>query len=99
MHLGCGHLDVSCSREVFAILVERDCHNTVSSVKGLLHPIAMVNVNVNVQHSLVVSERKGGRRKMKARSKWGTKVMDALGGKLLPHTQRAKIVNYIYMAS
>ena len=43
---------ISCSREVLSILVERDSHHTVCGVEGLLDSIAVVDVNVNVQHSL-----------------------------------------------
>ena len=43
---------ISCSREVFSILVERDSHHTVCGVEGLLDTISVVDVDVNVQHSL-----------------------------------------------
>lgn len=48
------HPQVSGSREVFTILVKGDCHDPVSSVEGLLHAVTMVDVNVDVQHPLVV---------------------------------------------
>jgi hypothetical protein len=37
--------------------VEGGCHDAVCGVKGFLHAIAVVNVNVNVQHTLVVPNR------------------------------------------
>ena len=43
---------ISCSREVLSILVERDSHHTVCGVERLLDSISVVNVDVNVQHSL-----------------------------------------------
>ena len=43
---------ISCSREVLSILVERDSHHTVCGVEGLLDSISVVDVDVNVQHSL-----------------------------------------------
>ena len=43
---------ISCSREVLSILVERDSHYTVCGVEGLLDTISVVDVDVNVQHSL-----------------------------------------------
>ena len=43
---------ISCSREVLSILVERDSHYTVCGVERLLDAITVVDVDVNVQHSL-----------------------------------------------
>ena len=43
---------ISCSREVLSILVERDSHHTVCGVEGFLDSISVVDVDVNVQHSL-----------------------------------------------
>lgn len=50
---------VACAREVLSILVEGNCHNTVCGVESLLHTIPMMDVNVYVQNSLVVSGKKG----------------------------------------
>ncbi len=44
----------TCSWEEVAILVERYSHHSVGQVKGLFHAIAMVNVNVHIQHSACV---------------------------------------------
>lgn len=45
----------TCAREeVVSILVERYCHDSVSEVEGFLNPIAMVDVNINVEHPRVV---------------------------------------------
>ena len=49
-------LEVPSSRKVLSVLVERDSHNSVRGIEGLLHSITMVNINVNVQHTLVVPE-------------------------------------------
>ena len=47
---------VTCAwEEKVAIFVERDRHDTVCEVEGLLHSITMVNVNVDVQNTWVVS--------------------------------------------
>lgn len=46
---------VTSAREVLSVLVERNCHDAVCGVEGLLHTIAMMDVNINVQNSLVVS--------------------------------------------
>ena len=48
------YLEVPSPREVLAVLVEGDCHDTICGVECLLHSVAMVNVYVNVQHSLVI---------------------------------------------
>lgn len=39
---------ISSAREVFPILVERDSHDSVGGVEGLLHSITVVDVNVYV---------------------------------------------------
>ena len=48
------HPQVSSAREVLAVLVEGHGHDAVGGVEGLLDPIAVVNVNVNVENTLVV---------------------------------------------
>lgn len=42
--------------EVLPILVERHGHDAISGVECLLHTISMMDVNINVKNSLVVSE-------------------------------------------
>lgn len=37
--------------------MKRNCHDTVSGVKCLLNSITMVNVNINVQNSLMVPNK------------------------------------------
>lgn len=45
----------TCAREeVVSVFVERYCHDSVSEVEGFLNPIAMVDVNINVEHPRVV---------------------------------------------
>lgn len=46
--LGQTYPEVSSAREVFPILVKRDSHHSVCGVEGLLHSVAMVDVNVDV---------------------------------------------------
>lgn len=47
---------VTSSWEVFSVLVKWDCHDSVSGVECFLHTVTMMNVNVHVQHSLVVPD-------------------------------------------
>ena len=49
------HPQVSGAGEVLSILVEGHGHDPVCGVKRLLHSISMVDINVYVQDSLVVS--------------------------------------------
>lgn len=46
-------LEVTRTREELAVLVERARHDAVGRVEGLLHAIAVVDVNVDVQDALV----------------------------------------------
>lgn len=46
---------VSGAGEVLPVLVKGDGHDSVCGVEGLLHAVAVVNVDVDVQHPLVVS--------------------------------------------
>lgn len=46
--------------KVLSILVKGNCHNTVCGVESLLYTIPMMDVNVYVQNSLVVSGKRGG---------------------------------------
>lgn len=48
------HPQVPSSWEIFSIFVEGHGHDPVCGVKSFLHPIPVVDVDVNVQHSLVV---------------------------------------------
>ena len=47
----------SAREEEVSIFVEGDGHDSVSEVEGLLHPIAVVDVDVAVQHPRVVPVR------------------------------------------
>lgn len=40
------------SREVVLKLVERARHHPVSKIKSLLHPVTMMDINVNIENSL-----------------------------------------------
>ena len=57
-----GYLEVSGPREVLPVLVEGHCHHTVGRVECLLYSVAMVNVYVNIQHTLMVSGMGNGTR-------------------------------------
>jgi hypothetical protein len=46
----------ACSWEILAVLVERDRHDTVCCVKGFLHSITMVDIDIDIQDSLLESE-------------------------------------------
>ena len=48
---------ISRSREVFSVLVEADSHDSVGSVEGLLHSVSVMDVNINVEDSLMVLEQ------------------------------------------
>lgn len=50
--------EVTGAREVLSILVEGHGHDTVCSVESLFHTISVMDVNIYVQNSLVVSENK-----------------------------------------
>ncbi len=47
--------EITSSREVLAILVERHGHDSVCGVEGFLYAITMMDININIQHPLVVS--------------------------------------------
>jgi hypothetical protein len=46
--------NVSRARKILAELVERDAHDAVGGIEGLLDAIAVVNVDVDVQNALMV---------------------------------------------
>ncbi|KAJ8576738.1 hypothetical protein ON010_g2470 [Phytophthora cinnamomi] len=50
-------LEVARSGEELAVLVERARHDTVRRVEGLLHTVAVVDVNIDVQDALVSLEQ------------------------------------------
>lgn len=49
--------ELTCTREVFAIFVERDGHDAVSSVESFFNAITVVYVDVNVEDALLVAEQ------------------------------------------
>lgn len=51
---GSSHPKVPSSREVLSVFMERHSHDPVCGIEGLFHAIAMVNINVNIQHPLVI---------------------------------------------
>ena len=50
--------EVASSGEIFAVFVEGDRHDSVGCVESLFNAVTMVNVNIDVQHTLVVSVSK-----------------------------------------
>lgn len=52
------HPQVACAGEVFSVLVEGNRHHTVCGVESLLHTVPVVNVDIYVQNSLVISGTK-----------------------------------------
>lgn len=49
--------EIPSAGKVLSVLVEGHSHYPVCCVERLLYPVTMVNVNVYVQHSLVVLEQ------------------------------------------
>lgn len=43
--------------KVLSVLVEGDGHDPIGRVKGLLHPVPVVNVNVNVQDARMIFQQ------------------------------------------
>ena len=54
---GLTHLQIARPGKVFSIFVEGDGHYSVSGIKRLLHTVAMVNINVDIQHPLMISAK------------------------------------------
>ena len=46
----------TCAREVLTIFVEGDGHNAVRGIEGFFYAVAVVDVDVDVEDALVVSE-------------------------------------------
>lgn len=44
------------TRKVFAILMKRDCHDPISGVESFFDTVAVMNVDVNVEHTLPEAE-------------------------------------------
>jgi hypothetical protein len=51
------HLDVPRSREVISKLVETRRHHPVRRVERFFHPVPVMNVDIDVEHSGVMSRR------------------------------------------
>jgi hypothetical protein len=45
------------TRKVLSVFVERNGHDTVGSVKGLFNTVSVVNVNVDVENTLLIPEQ------------------------------------------
>lgn len=58
--------------------MEGHSHDAVSQVKGLLYTVTMMNVNVNVENSGVVSEKHTGLKKKKKHTLGKTKCVFVL---------------------
>lgn len=48
---------ITCPWEKVAILMKRDCHDSVRAIESLLDPIPMMHVNVNVENSIVILQQ------------------------------------------
>ena len=55
--VGAGVHEVARAREELAVLVEGDGHHAVGGVEGLLDAVAVVDVDVDVQHPLMLLEQ------------------------------------------
>lgn len=61
MHMSHTHthyLEVPRPRKVLPVLVEGDRHDSVCGIERLFYTVAMVNVNVNVEHPLMIPKQK-----------------------------------------
>ena len=57
--VGANFIHVARSREEgIAVFVKGDCHDPIGQVERLLYPITMVNVNIDVEDSWMISEMK-----------------------------------------
>jgi len=45
----------TCPREELSVLVETDCHDSISRVESFFNTITVVDVDINVDYSLVIS--------------------------------------------
>lgn len=48
---------LTCTGEVLAVLVERHGHHTICRVKGLFNTIAVMHINVDIQYSLLETQK------------------------------------------
>ena len=46
-------INVASSWKVIFEFMKGACHDSIGKVKGLFHSIAMMNIDIDVQHSLV----------------------------------------------
>lgn len=49
------HTKFACSGKELPIFVETACHDSVSGIERFLDAIPVMNVDVNVQHTVVIS--------------------------------------------
>jgi len=47
---------ISCPREEISKLMERECHHSRRSIKCFFYSITMVNINIDIKHSLMDSK-------------------------------------------
>jgi len=45
----------TCTWEELSVLVETDCHDSISRVESFFNTITVVDVDINVDYSLVIS--------------------------------------------
>jgi hypothetical protein len=46
-------LKVTGAREILAELVKRNCHYAIGGVKSFFHTVAMMNIDIDIQHALM----------------------------------------------
>ena len=51
------HSKISSPGEVLSVLVERRSHDSICCVEGLLHAVAMVDIDVDVEDTLVAIKK------------------------------------------
>jgi len=61
-------IQTSARKEIISIFMKWNCHNTISKIECFLNTIAMMNINVDIEYTFVIStwKWKFSRRKQKS---------------------------------
>lgn len=51
------YLQFTSTREKLSILVKTTCHDTIGGVKGFLDTVTVMDVDINIQDSWIISEQ------------------------------------------
>lgn len=51
------HAQISGPREEFAIFMEADGENAIGGIESLFDTVTVVNIDINVENSLVISQK------------------------------------------